>query len=268
VLEENQLVDGVYVEVYAGGAGIAWPLLFEEYVRHVHINDISRSVHAFWNAALHDTAQLCRMIEDTEVTIEEWRRQKAIQSRPDDHTPLELAFSTFFLNRTNRSGILRAGVIGGRQQNGKWKLDARFNKIDLIRRIERIARYSTRITVYSLDAAQFLRDIAPTFPAQTLIYLDPPYYVKGQELYENHYSHKDHVEIASLLIHETKRPWIVSYDYAPEIIQLYDGYENIQYDLSYSAQDRYSGSEVMFFSRNLRVPLIFHPTRVEKKISS
>jgi DNA adenine methylase len=264
ILEENDLVDGDYVEAYAGGAGIAWPLLFEEYVRRVHINDLSRSVYAFWESVLTQTEKLCAMIRDAEVTMEEWRRQKAVQRDQQNHTELELAFSTFFLNRTNRSGILGAGVIGGQNQNGTWKLDARFNKADLVRRVQRIALYSSRIRIHNLDAAHFLQNEVPRLPAKTLVYLDPPYYVKGQELYDNHYGHEDHAAIANMLFHDLKHPWIVSYDSAPEIIELYSGYKSIRYDLSYSAQARYSGSEVMFFARTLKIPLVSHPARANE----
>jgi DNA adenine methylase len=265
-LKKNSLTDGHYVELFAGGAGIAWPLLFEEYVQHVHVNDISHAVYAFWRSVLNDTEALCRLVWDVPVTIEEWRRQKQVQSDLHNHTTLDLAFSTFFLNRTNRSGILRGGVIGGQEQDGKWKLDARYNKKDLIARIKRIARYRNRISVYHLDAADFIRMQMHNLPDKALLYLDPPYYVKGQDLYQNHYSPADHANLASLLCDQVNHPWIISYDAAPEIVDLYKRYVNIRYDLSYSAQDRYFGSEIMFFSHNLTAPEVPHPARVDKRL--
>jgi DNA adenine methylase len=265
ILCQNNLLDGYYIEVYAGGAGIVWPLLFEEYVQRVYINDISKSLFAFWKSVLEDTETLCKLISDISVTIEEWNRQKNIQTKPEDHTLTEFGFSTFFLNRTNRSGILQGGIIGGKTQNGTWKLDARFNKKDLIERIERIARYSNRISLYNLDASRFIEKILPGLPQKALVYLDPPYYVKGQELYENHYSPDDHVKLASLVSKKIIQPWIVSYDTAPKIMELYSGYRSIKYTLSYSAQGRYAGSEIMFFSENLSIPLIEHPALVSKE---
>lgn len=264
VLCQNSLLDGHYVEVYAGGAGIAWPLLFEEYVQHVYINDLSKPLFAFWQSVLEDTDVICKLICDTLVTIQEWHRQKNIQLKPENYSPTEFGFSTFFLNRTNRSGILQGGVIGGKAQNSKWKLDARFNKKDLIKRIQRIARYSNRISLYNLDAACFIEEVLPSLPPKALVYLDPPYYVKGQELYENHYSPDDHMKLASFVTHKIKQPWIVSYDAVPKIIELYNRYRSIHYALSYSAQDRYAGSEIMFFSQNLVIPLVNHPARVRQ----
>jgi DNA adenine methylase len=264
VLIANGLLDGDYVEVYAGGASIAWTLLFEEYVRNVHINDISRPIYAFWKSVLDHTEDLCKLLRDTPVTIEERERQKNIQLNPLNHTLLELGFSTFYLNRTNRSGILSGGVIGGKAQSGKWKLDARFNKADLMARIERIARYSSRVRLYNADAIEFIGNSLPGIQKNSLIYLDPPYYSKGEGLYENYYKPDDHRKIAAAIAN-IKQSWIVSYDNAPSIRELYLKYRSMQYDLRYSAQVRYAGSEVMFFSSDLTIPEVENPSHINLK---
>lgn len=263
VLTNNGLLDGDYVELYAGGAGIAWSLLFEEYVQCIHINDLNKAVFSFWRSVIENTENLCRLIKDTPITIEVWHRQKEIQKDPENHSDIELGFSTFFLNRTNRSGIISGGVIGGKDQSGSWKLDARFNKTDLIFRIQRIARYASRIKLYNLDAAVFINKNLPDLPIRTLVYLDPPYYFKGRGLYEDHYTKDDHAEIANLVRTDIRQPWIISYDNVDEITQLYQDCQAINYDLSYSTQERYAGSEVMFFSDTVRVPNVVHPARVK-----
>ena len=263
VFSLNNLLDGHYVEVYAGGASIAWSLLFEKYVQYVHINDLSKPVYAFWLSALKYTEDLCRLIYDTPVTIEEWHRQKAIQLKPCNHSLLELGFSTFFLNRTNRSGILGGGVIGGKTQSGKWKIDVRFNKHDLIARIQRIARHSSRISVYNEDASEFIKSHLPSIPERSLVYLDPPYYTKGEGLYENHYTYEDHMKIAKLVALHIRQPWIVSYDNTPQIVALYQRFRSMEYDLRYSAQERYAGSEIMFFSDDLVIPEVKNPAHIK-----
>ncbi len=252
VISANRLVGGDYAEVYAGGAGVAVTLLGLEYVRHIHINDVNRAVHAFWWAVLSRTEDLCRRIETCVVSMEEWQRQRAIQAEPDPD-PLDLGFSTFFLNRTNRSGIVLGGVIGGKEQSGKWKLDARFNRVDLIERVRRIGRLRRRINLYNMDAAAMIAEVLPGIPRRSLVYLDPPYYVKGAGLYEHHYRHVDHVEIARL-VRTINQPWLVSYDNAPQITQLYQDYRQQTFGLNYSANRRYSGSEVMVFSNGLVTP--------------
>jgi len=262
VFLKNALLDGHYVELYAGGAAIAWSLLFDEYVRHVHINDIDAAVFAFWVCVLNHTEELCKKIHDTPINMRTWQRQRSILDQPADHSQQELGFAAFFLNRTNRSGIMRGGVIGGKAQNGSWRLDARFNKKDLNARITRIARYASRISLYNVDAAKLLRELVPKLPAQSLLYLDPPYYIKGKDLYEHHYTDSDHKTICHLLTSIHDRAWIVTYDNTPRVLRLYRGCRRIRYDLSYSAQDRYFGSEVMFFSNSIVHPRVLHPARI------
>lgn len=257
----NRLLDGHYAEVYAGGAAVAFALLYGEYVRSIHINDLDRGVYAFWLAARDNTANLCRLIRGATFTRKEWERQREIQVSKDPD-PLDLAFSTFYLNRTNRSGIVTGGLIGGMDQTGGWKMDARFNKDDLIGRVERIGRWRSRVNIYRLDGADFLKTVVPALPERSLSYLDPPYYVKGQEkLYASYYEPKDHVVIAGI-VRGLDRPWLISYDDAAEVRDLYQGYKLIDYGIAYSAQHRYRGREVAFFSDDLLVPAVSDPTRV------
>lgn len=259
IFDENDLVDGVYVEPYAGGAAVAMELLLHEYATKVYINDISAGVAAFWRSVLDDTEALCSAISRAKVTMAQWRKQREIQNHPDQHDDLALGFSTFFLNRTNRSGILSAGVIGGKEQTGRWKIDARFNADDLIKRIQIIARVRNRIEFHQLDALAFIDAVAPSLPGKSLIYLDPPYYVKGSDLYLHHYEHDDHVKIAKRVGRLRTKNWIVSYDNAPEVQPMYAKFRNIVYGLSYSAQERYKGSEIMFFSDSLTIPDAVQP---------
>lgn len=264
VFRENNLLDVPYIEPYAGGAAIALALLFDEFASHIYINDLNRSIYSFWYSVLYETDALCRLIQDTPVTMMEWENQQAIQQHADQVTILELGFSTFFLNRTNRSGIITGGVIGGKSQKGPYKLDARFNRDCLESRIQRIARFRDRINIYNMDAAQLINNVLPDISHNALVYLDPPYYVKGQGLYENYYDHKDHLEIAQLVA-KIPQHWIVSYDNAPQIQSMYNIHRQITYNLNYSAGDRYSGAEVMFFSHKLVIPDVISPGMIHPK---
>jgi DNA adenine methylase len=260
----NGMVGHQYAEPYAGGASVALSLLFEEYASHIHINDLNPSVHSFWNAVLNSTDELCKRVTEARLTMEEWHRQKGIQQVPDAD-PIDLAFSTFFLNRTNRSGIIEGGIIGGKDQRGRWKMDARFNKVDLVRRIRKVARHASRITLTRRDGAEYLREVVPTLSPATFVYLDPPYFVKGRGLYQNFYGPDEHAEVAREVTN-LQNPWLVSYDAAPEIMELYGHHPMLTYGLAYSAADRYRGAEVMFFSRNLIRPLVDTPAKVRGKL--
>lgn len=253
VLRVNKLLDGVYAEPYVGGASIALELIIQEFVKKIHINDIDRSIWAFWNSVLNDTDALCALIKDTPVDLETWVKMRKVQANKSQEDSLSLGFSTFFLNRTNRSGIISAGVIGGKNQDGNYKIDARYSKNELIRRIKLIAEHRSRIELHNLDAKTFLRDVSAKLPEKTLIYLDPPYYVKGGDLYTHHYAHDDHAEIANCVKTITQQ-WMVSYDNDPAIRAMYSDYKCLTYSLSYSAQARYRGTEVLFLGPGLKSP--------------
>ncbi len=260
----NDLTGYEYAEPYAGGASVALSLLYEEYTPRIYINDLNRSIFCFWDAALNNTDMLCRQIRDTSVTMDEWTHQKEIQ-QDSDATSEDLAFSTFFLNRTNRSGIIGGGAIGGKKQLGKWGIDARYNKQVLIRRIEKVARHRSRISLTQQDAAEFLTSTLPQFSPRTLVYLDPPYYIKGAGLYQNFYQHDDHEQIASI-VKTIENPWVVSYDNTPEILSFYQEFSPEKYQLNYSAADKYKGIELMFFSPGIEHPDVDSPANIYSDI--
>ena len=252
LIKKNSLVSGVYVEPYAGGAAVALSLLFEEYVDKIIINDIDPSIYAFWYSVLNNTDKLCELIEKTPLTITEWRKQKDIQKQKNCDL-LTLGFSTFFLNRTNRSGILVAGPIGGLKQEGTWKMNARYNKPALIERIKRIALYKNRIEVYNKDAIDLVKSLKASLPSNTIFYFDPPYYVKGKELYLNYYEYKDHEALRNEINSISNPKWVVTYDNVQPIRDLYKTYRKKNFLLNYSAGNHNKGEEVMIFSDNLNI---------------
>jgi DNA adenine methylase len=267
LLERNGLKSGHYAEPFAGGSSLALSLLFKNYVDHIHLNDLDRSIYSFWHSVLNNTDQLVELIKNTPVSVKIWDEQKQIQQQKNNCSQLELGFSTFYLNRTNRSGILTAGMIGGRSQSGKWKIDARFNKKNLIDRIHNIAKFKNRINVYNSDAIDFINETGNNLPAKSLIYFDPPYYKKGQELYLNSYGHDDHYRLAQQITKRTYRPWLLSYDNVEEIRTIYNEVSNEHYELPYSASVERKGNEIFFSSPNLKAcsksleEKIFHKAR-------
>lgn len=256
VIQHNSLLDCHYIEPFAGGAGVALELLMQEYVSKITINDYDPAIYSFWHSILNNSDDFCEKIECTEITMETWYQQREILRSNNYDDRLILGFAAFFMNRTNRSGILNAGVIGGKEQAGKWKIDVRFNKPDLIKRIKKIAGYKDRIFIKNEDTLDLLINLSLKPHENTFMYLDPPYYVKGQELYRNFYEHQDHVDIKNQLIKMPVLHWVATYDNTKEIKEIYNNQKVMDFDLQYSAQSKRVGSEVMIFSDNLHIPTV------------
>lgn len=254
-----------YAEPYAGGSGLALALLLSGNVASIYINDINRSIYAFWYAVTKETDSIIKLIRDTPVTIDEWLRQKEIQAHKDEVELIDLGFSTFFLNRTNRSGILKGGIIGGKKQGGVWKLDSRFNKNNLINRIKTIAEKKNNIHLFNRDACDFLDVMESQKIRNVFYYLDPPYIKKGSGLYENFYTEEDHRKVSNR-VSKLKSKWVVSYDEHNLAIELYRKYNRMTYDLNYSAQEIKKGREFMAFSPRIKIPAEIIEAKPESKI--
>lgn len=254
LIEANNIFNGHYVEPYCGGAGVALELLLTKKVSNIHLNDSDFGIYSFWYSVINKPDELCKMIATASITIEEWRLRKEIVKKCDKRKKLELGFSIFFLNRCNRSGILNAGVIGGLNQTGNYKMNARFSRNDLIRRIEAITKYKEKIHISNYDAETYIKNYIPNLPTNTLVYLDPPYFVKGGDLYLNSYKKEDHERIAKIIQNEINHNWVLSYDGVPEIVNLYSNQRHFFYDLQYNAEKVYKGKEIFIFGDTINLP--------------
>ena len=246
----NGLSNCSYFEPFAGGAGAALDLLLNEHVQSININDADKSVYSFWYSIINHTDAFVEKIISTPVTIDEWKKQKIV-FESNNGKLLDKGFAAFFMNRCNVSGILSGGAIGGLEQKGNWKIDARMNKERLIKKIEKIALYAQRINIKNLDWQKFLdKTFSNVNNDKYFIYLDPPYYKKGQDLYMNFFMHQDHVRLEEYL--RNKPNWILTYDYSPEILEIYKAYDKQEYFLNYSARTVRKGKELIIYSKNIK----------------
>lgn len=239
-------------EPFAGGAGASLSLLFQEDVSKIHLNDADPAVFDFWWTITHRPKPFIEMINSVELSVVEWERQRRIYRQSASVSRLNRGFSAFYLNRCNRSGIImNGGPIGGLQQAGKWKIDARFNRLDLSRRCERVAEYRDRINVSGMDAMDFIESLDEQ---STLFFIDPPYYKKGSLLYLNLLDPKYHERLAYRL-KLVSGAWVVTYDDCSEIRDLYNGWADIRpFSLRYAAAEKRSGREILITPKGLELP--------------
>lgn len=218
----------------------------------VVINDFDPAIYAFWYCLLNNTEQLCEFISTVPLTVKEWDTQHNVYINQGNHTRLELAQATLFLNRTNVSGVITGGMIGKRDQSGNYKLDARFNRAELVRKVRTIAALSDRIDLYNLDAIDFLQyELRHYYKA--FINFDPPYVIKGGKLYKNAFTVEDH-RILRDCIARCHRKWIVTYDVCDLVSELYAKFRKSTLDIYYSANNVRTAKEYIFFSDNLVLP--------------
>lgn len=248
-------INGFYVEPYAGGASVALFLLFEGFVNKIIINDKDRSIYAFWYSVLNKSEELCELIDKTEISIKNWHKLKEVQNHKEKVGLLELGFSTLFLNRTNHSGIINGGPIGGYKQQGDYRVNCRFNKEEIKLRIKNIASHKRDIKLYNKDALDLIDNIEKEIENKNVIcYFDPPYYQKASTLYMNHYSGDNHRIVSDRIKRIKGVKWIVSYDNVPEIKELYRGYESKEYSFNHTAYKIREGKEILIFNFNIENP--------------
>jgi DNA adenine methylase len=250
LIETNGFSDQCYAEPFAGGAGAALELLFSKRVRKILLNDADYHLYAFWQSVITETGQFCAEIKKIPLTVAQWRKQKEVFNNISEHSLFAVGFATFYLNRTNRSGILNGAPIGGFAQTGIWKIDARFNRDGLAERIKQIALYKDRVQIFNLEAQDFLKYLN-SLSTPIFVYLDPPYYKQGPNLYLNFYKHDDHAALSQYIQRDFKHPWLLSYDDVGEIRALYKNLPHIDFELAYHANLHKTGKEVLFLSPNL-----------------
>lgn len=247
-LDENELTGGVYAEPFAGGAGLALALLYNGLVKRIYINDLDKAIFSFWRYALDNSDDMCDWIAKVPLNVRSWKKYHKDYLNSTKLSLEELAKATFFLNRTNVSGVIKGGVIGGLDQTGVYKIDARFNRKSLIKKIQTLHDFRNKIKLSNEDALTFIRK-RERMETDVFLYLDPPYYQKAPNLYMNFYRNDDHEKLATYVL-SMKKKWIVSYDNHTFIQKLYANQKSVLYSLQQSASNRV-GKEILIFKDSL-----------------
>lgn len=246
LIVSNGYEDRTYVEPFAGGFGIGIGLLCEGIVEAAILNDYDSHIYHFWYSVLNDTDNLLRLISDTPITIEEREIQK-LNYRDTNADSLSDGFATLFLNRVNFSGVIKGGPIGGSAQTGTYKVDCRFNKVDISSKIETIAKLKTKIKLYNKDAGYLIRMSLMRIKAPMFLNIDPPYVIKGSQLYTNFFTGRDHLNLQRVIIKHlgAEFPWIITYDDCPLVRDLYWRFHMEEYGITHNAGRSVQSKEIV-----------------------
>lgn len=246
LIRDSGLAGCTYVEPYAGGAGAGLSLLVTGQVERVVINDLDPAIHAFWELLVNDPDALMSQIRSVKLDVREWKRQREIYVAADTSDRASLGFATFYLNRTNHSGVLNGGPVGGLDQSGKYKIDARFNRDALVERVRILALYSSQITVTSVDGVEIIERYGKA--KETFTYADPPYFEKAGSLYLNAFALADHERLAKALNRLSRGSWLLTYDNVPRVHDLYAKRRRRTFGLNYSAHRVTKATEIAVLS--------------------
>lgn len=251
IIERNGYSNRTYCEAFAGGAGAAVKLLLNGDVTSIIINDLDRAVYCMWDCIVNHSVALCNFIDRVDVTIESWRRFRNIYKNPKGTSNKDLGQAAFFLNRTNVSGILDGGVIGGLNQTGNYLIDARFPKDNLKKKIKDIARYKESIELHQLDVEEFIDEVLKPRSSEVFCYFDPPYVQKGPGLYRSAFDEEKHRTLSQKIL-DSDFPWMITYDDDPLIKELYEGKLRDTLVLNYSANVHGKGTEKLILSQRMQ----------------
>lgn len=241
----------IYCEPFMGGAGVAIDLLLKNEVDTLILNDYDPAIYSIWNAILTEPERLIDILQTIPLNIDEWKIQQSYYKQNKDifGYDFELGVSAFYLNRTNRSGIIMGGPIGGHNQESIYKLDCRFNKKDLIDKIRKISNQKNRIRLYNYDVVDLISKVLIKENQKYLFtFFDPPYYKQGQVLYRSSFDETKHQKLSETIKKLENYKWIVTYDNAKEIRKLYYNMQLYTYNLRYSAQRVRKEVEILFGS--------------------
>ena len=251
ILESNDLLGHPYAELFAGGAGLAIKLLLKGDVSSIVINDYDRAVYCMWDAVVNHAEELCEFIDSAVLDVETWKAMRTLYRNSDDVGDFELGKAAFYLNRTNVSGILSGGVIGGLKQAGNYKMDVRFNRETLKKKVMDIAARRGDIEVTRLDAEDFINDRMSD--SELFAYLDPPYVQKGPGLYRSAFNETKHRSLARRVGYARSK-WVVTYDADRLIDDIYGNYERGDLKISYTANVKTIGKEKIILGPGLKWP--------------
>jgi DNA adenine methylase len=232
----------IYYEPFFGGGGIGLKLLknpplksplgmryiFYPTISSIWINDKDIGISCLWTSVIKYAEKLKRKIIDFKPSVFDFYAFKRELLRLDRKPILEddivdIGFKKLAIHQISYSGLgtKSGGPLGGINQQSKYLIDCRWSPKYLCKKIDNFHTLFSNINIEQQYCTNedfgVLLNNANT---NCLVYLDPPYYVKGNELYQCGFNENDHVRLSNML-RIANYKWLLSYDDCPEIRKLY-----------------------------------------------
>ncbi|MEI7867358.1 MAG: DNA adenine methylase [Candidatus Methylumidiphilus sp.] len=254
-IEVHGLKGREIVEPYAGSGIVSLSLVANNLVSHATLVERDPLLYSFWKAVFEHTDILLSSIEDININMDTWYELRVLLKHkiPENELIPDLALACLFFNRTNFSGVLHSGPIGGKDQSSDYKLDCRFNKKDIISRIRQISSLRDGVSVKFGDALEFLQKANIQNHEKRFFYVDPPYFKQGRKLYRYYYKVIDHKRLYDILSVATF-PWLLSYDKHEFIELLYDGFPQVHQSFRYMSRTPKNENELVV--TNMVIPVL------------
>jgi DNA adenine methylase len=211
----------------AGNVGITF-LSQNPKIKSAWINDRDPGVACLWNAVIHSPGELIEKIKRFTPSVSAFDGFKSqLLGIPEEFDPynVEVGFMKLAVHLMSYGalGTRAGGPLGGKKQESKDAVDSRWSAEYRCRRVEELHRLLTSIDLIGggCTCLDFFHPLMEASRA-SIVYLDPPYFDKGNDLYQFPFSQTDHERLANIL-RVAHFPWVLSYDDHPEVNEMYRG---------------------------------------------
>lgn len=233
-----------YREPFFGGGSIGLEFIKESpNIKNFWLNDKDFGIYALWKSVLSNPTELKFLVREFVPTVGkfyEFKNDLLFGEKSDDI--VNIGFKKLAIHQISYSGLgTKSGSPqGGKSQKSKYKIDCRWSPNHICKNIDNINNLfcSRNIKITNLDFSEILDG------GEALIYLDPPYYEKGGELYQYSFNFWDHLKLAESL-KLTKNKWLLSYDDCSEIRKLYSWAQTEEINLNYTINSSRNKNELL-----------------------
>ena len=254
--EYYQAEDLQYREPFFGGGSIGMCLLKDVKPSSMWINDFDIGIYCIWMSVCHYPAELCDRINSFHPKKDDFhtfrKELTTLKHLPIDAAEVvDIGFKKIAIHQISYSGLgtKSGGPLGGEKQESEYKIDCRWSPPHMTKQIKHLSEILGPPLKLSITAVDFKDTIADT-SEKALLYLDPPYYVKGNDLYQCAFTLDDHIRLA-LALRDTKHKWLLSYDDCPEVRALYKWATIEPLSVKYSITTARTKSELLIYPNDI-----------------